>query len=150
VASFRSYEHLLRLAAVFAAGAAVFAVLRALLVPADYGVIGPFRAGAITANMAPAAVHAGQAACGECHVDVAEIRQSNAHARVACESCHGARASHAADPSVTAAPLDARATCAVCHLPNAAKPPGFKTVTFADHAGDETCTTCHAAHAPRL
>ena len=147
---FRAYEHLFRLAALFAAGVVIFLALRAWLVPADYGLLGPFRASAIAANTATPIVFAGQAACIECHSDVAEVRKPNAHARVSCESCHGALAAHAADPSVAAVRPDGRTTCAVCHLPDAAKPQGFKTVTFVDHAGEETCTSCHPAHAPGL
>lgn len=145
---FRSYEHLLRLAALFAAGVALFVVLRWLLVPADYGQIGPYRAGALAQNRARPIVHAGQAACVECHADVADIRKANAHERIGCESCHGPLAAHAIDPSVAAPRPDPRATCAVCHLPDAAKPRAFKTVTFAEHADPGACTTCHPAHAP--
>jgi uncharacterized CHY-type Zn-finger protein len=146
---FRSYEHLLRLAALFAAGIGLFLVLRWLLVPADYGLIGPYRAGALAQNQAKPIVYAGQVACVECHTDVAEIRKTNAHAQISCESCHGPLAAHATDPGVTARRPDPRATCAVCHLPDAAKPADFKTVTFAEHADDGACTTCHPAHAPR-
>ena len=146
---FRAYEHLLRLAALFAAGVGVFLVLRWLLVPADYGLIGPYRAGALAQNQATPIVYAGEAACTECHTDVAEIRKANAHEQISCESCHGPLAAHAADPGVTALRPDPRATCAVCHLPDAAKPAGFKTVTFAEHADDGPCTTCHLPHAPR-
>jgi hypothetical protein len=146
---FRTYEHLLRLAALFAAGVALFLGLRVLLVPADYGRTGPYRAGAVAENRNRPIVFAGQAACVECHGDVAEVRRSNAHASISCESCHGALAAHAGDPSVAAPRPGPRATCAICHLPDPAKPRQFSTVDFADHAGDEPCTTCHAAHAPR-
>ena len=147
---FRSYEHLLRLAALFAVGVALFLGLRWMLVPSDYGRLGPYRAGALAANQARPIVYAGQAACVDCHSDVADIRKTNAHARISCESCHGPLAGHALDPAVAAVRPDPRAICAVCHLPSAAKPLGFKTVDFADHAGAEACTTCHPAHAPKL
>ena len=42
MAPFRSYEHLLRLAALFAVGATLFLGLRWWLVPSDYGRLGPF------------------------------------------------------------------------------------------------------------
>ena len=146
---FRSYEHLLRLAALFVAGIALFLGLRSLLVPADYGLIGPYRASALVQNREKPITYAGQAACIDCHSDVAEIRRANAHAQVSCESCHGPLAAHAGDPSVPALRPDPRATCAVCHTPNPAKPAAFKTVIFAEHAGDESCATCHPPHAPR-
>jgi hypothetical protein len=146
---FRSYEHLLRLAALFAAGVVLFLAVRWLLVPADYGELGPYRASAVAQNQARPIHYAGQVACIECHTDVAELRATNAHARVSCEGCHGPLAAHAADPAVVALKPDTRATCAGCHLPDSARPQWFKTVDFADHAGNDACTTCHAAHAPR-
>ena len=146
---FSSYEHLLRLAALFAVGIALFLGLRWLLVPADYGLIGPYRARALAQNRAQSVVYAGQVACVECHSDVADVRKTNAHALISCESCHGPLANHAADPSVAAVRPDPQATCAICHVPSAAKPSGFKTVDFADHAGDEPCISCHQPHAPR-
>jgi hypothetical protein len=139
----------LRLAALFAVAAALFLGMRWLLVPSDYGRLGPYRASAIAQNQARPSAYAGQLACVECHLDVDEIRKPNAHARISCESCHGPLATHAVDPSVAAVRPDSRETCAVCHLPNAGKPRQFKTVTFADHADPGPCTTCHPAHAPR-
>ena len=147
---FRSYEHLIRLAALFAVGVALFLGLRWVLVPSDYGRLGPYRAGALAANQARPIVYAGQAACVDCHSDVADLRKANSHARISCETCHGPLAAHAMDPAVAAARPDPRAICAVCHLPSASKPPGFRTVNFTDHAGLEACTTCHRAHAPKL
>jgi hypothetical protein len=150
MAPFHSYEHLLRLAAVFLVGALLFLGLRSMLVPSDYGQLGPYRARALTENQARPVVYAGQVACLDCHTDVAEIRTTNAHARIGCESCHGPLAAHAADPSVVAVRPDPRITCAICHVPNVAKPPGFNTVNFTEHADPGPCTACHLAHAPKL
>jgi hypothetical protein len=150
VTPFRDYEHLLRLAALFAAGAALFVGLRWLLVPADYGELGAYRAGAIAQIRATPIAFAGQLACVDCHSDVADTRKANAHERISCETCHGPLAAHAADPAAAAGRPDARAACAVCHVPNAAKPPGFKTVSFTEHADEGACTACHPAHAPRF
>lgn len=150
MAPFRSYEHLIRLAALFAAGVALFLVVRWVLVPADYGQFGPYRAGALVQNQLRPIAFAGQVSCVECHTDVAEARKTNAHARIGCESCHGPLARHAADPAVAGRRPDPRTTCAVCHVPSAAKPPWFKTVNFAEHADAGPCTACHPAHAPRL
>lgn len=147
---FRAYEHLLRLAGVFVVGVAMFLGLRALFVPDDYGRFGPYRAVALAANRERPVVYAGQTACVDCHSDVAEIRKTNAHARIGCESCHGPLALHAADPANPARRPDPRAICAVCHVPDVAKPQGFKTVNFVEHADPGPCTTCHQAHAPKL
>jgi len=147
---FRSYEHLLRLAAVFLAAAAAFLVVRWLLVPPDYGELGSYRTAAVALNQARAISFAGQAACIDCHTDVADARKENAHAHVSCESCHGAHAAHAADPAVPAVKPDPRTTCAICHTPNAGKPAAFKTVNFREHADEGPCTACHSPHAPRF
>jgi len=147
---FRAYEHLLRLAAVFAAGVVVFVILRALLVPADYGKFGRYRAGALTQIASRSIVYAGQLTCVECHTDVADARKANAHAQISCETCHGPHAAHAADPSVAAKKPDPRAVCAVCHQPDTARSRAIKTVVFADHADPGPCTTCHSPHAPKL
>ena len=150
MAPFRAYAHLLRLAALSAVVIGLFLIVRSLWVPADYGVLGPYRAGAIAQIQARPIAYAGQMACVECHTDVAAVRQANAHAAISCESCHGASAGHAADPAVAAPRPDPRATCAVCHRPDAAKPRSFKTVVFDEHADPGPCTSCHAAHAPKL
>ena len=148
---FRAYAHLLRLAGVFAGGVIAFLVVRSLLVPADDGQFGPYRAAALGLNEARPIAYAGQVACVDCHSDVADTRKGNAHETIGCESCHGPNAKHAANPENAATKPDPRATCAVCHTPNAAKPAWFKTVDFNDHAGpDVACTECHKAHAPRL
>ena len=150
MARFSSYEHLLRLAAVFAVGIGLFAGVRWWLVPADYGVFGAYRASALAQNQAKPIVYAGQVVCVDCHSDVAQVRKPNAHARISCESCHGALGAHAADPAVAVTRPDPRTTCAICHLPDTAKPAAFKTVTVAEHAGTESCVSCHSPHAPRL
>ena len=146
----RNYEHLLRMAALFAAGTALFLGIRTMLVPEDYGQLGPYRTGAITLNAARPIAYAGQLECVTCHTDVGDVRKGNAHERVSCESCHGALAGHAADPAVPALKPDPRAACAVCHLPNVSKPREFKTVSFEEHADEGACTACHLAHAPRF
>jgi hypothetical protein len=146
---FRSYEHLVRLAALFLIGIALFAVARWLLVPSDYGRFGAYRGSAITQNQARPIAYAGQKACFDCHSDVVEARRSNAHGRVSCETCHGPSAAHAADPSNAARKPDPRAVCAACHQPDAAKPAFLKTVVFDEHADPGPCTSCHPAHAPK-
>ena len=147
---FSSYEHLLRLATLFAVGIALFLGVRTLLVPADYGLLGPYRASALAQNRDKPIAFAGQQACVDCHSDVATLRKGNAHERISCESCHGALAAHAADPAVAVVRPNGRTTCAVCHVPDRSKPAAFKTINFAEHAGDEPCISCHVPHAPRL
>lgn len=141
--------HLLRVAALFAAGLVVFLVVRWLLVPADFGVHGHYRASALDDARALPVVHAGQAACVECHSDTAEARQAGRHARIACEACHGPQARHAGgDEQAKPARPHGRTTCLPCHAASVARPARYPQVEIADHAGDAACIECHQPHQP--
>ena len=145
------YAHLVRMAGLFVIGVTAFVVLRWLMVPADFGVLGHYRAGAVTDNMKPPPVFAGQAACVECHADVAELRAKGRHAGVACEACHGALAAHASNPDGQK-PVrpDARNTCISCHSANISKPASFPQVVPAEHAPEGSCAACHVVHNPKI
>ena len=145
------HVHLVRMAGLFAVGITAFVVLRWLMVPADFGVYGHYRAGAVADNMKRQPVFAGQAACLECHADVAEVRAKGRHVHVACESCHGALGAHAADPG-GAKPVrpDSRKTCISCHSANISKPKSFPQVVPEDHAPEGSCAGCHVVHNPKI
>jgi hypothetical protein len=139
------------MAGLFVVGVTAFVILRWLMVPADFGVLGHYRAGAVTDNMAPPLVFAGQAACLGCHADVAEVRAQGKHARIACESCHGALAAHVSNPD-GAKPVrpDARNTCISCHSANVSKPKSFPQVVPEEHAPEGSCAACHVVHNPKI
>ena len=145
---FKDYEHLLRLAAVFAFGLLLFVVVRAQLVPDGFGRDGHYRPAAVDDVRARQIVHAGQAACAECHGDIVESRAKGLHQTVACESCHGPHAKHAEDPEIKAQKPDDKQTCVRCHAANTGKPRWFRTVNVAEHAGEERCISCHTPHTP--
>jgi hypothetical protein len=139
------------MAGLFAAGITAFVVLRWLMVPADFGELGHYRTGAVRDNMASPMVFAGQAACVQCHGDVAELRAKGKHVRVACESCHGALAAHAANPDSQApAKPDPRRTCISCHSANISKPTSFPQVVPEEHAPEGSCAACHVVHNPKI
>jgi hypothetical protein len=145
------YVHLIRMAGLFVVGVTAFVVLRWLMVPADFGVYGHYRAGALKDNMARPIMFAGQASCVECHPDVAEVRAAGRHARVGCEACHGALAAHAGNPDgVKPVRPDPRKTCIVCHTASISKPKTFPQVVPADHAPEGSCADCHKVHNPKL
>jgi hypothetical protein len=148
---FRDFEHVVRIAALFAAGIAVFLLWRWWMVPADFGVHGHFRAGALADNMQRPVVHAGRAACLDCHSDVAETWLAGRHERVGCESCHGPLGRHARG-EVDAPPRrpDGRTACVQCHAARAGMPKAFPRIVVSDHAGEATCISCHPAHSPGL
>lgn len=141
--------HLVRVAALFAAGIGSFFALRAVFVPAGFGVYGHYRAGAIDDSRARPIAFAGRAACVECHSDVPEAARGGPHAAIRCEACHGPLAGHASDPTATSAVRpDPGVLCARCHAANVARPARFPQVEVAEHAGGEACTACHPAHNP--
>ena len=148
---FKDSEHLVRMGALFGGGLVAFLVLRAALVPADFGELGHYRAGALHDNMVTRARFAGQAVCADCHDDVADERGIGGHANIACEACHGALADHAngSSDAVPEAP-DATRLCASCHEAMPAKPEWFPQVHIADHAGGDACIDCHLPHRPGL
>ena len=148
---FRDVEHLVRLVFLFILAIGCFAVVRAWLVPADFGKFGHYRAGALDDIRARPASFAGRSVCVDCHSDVEEARKGGAHAGIGCEACHGPLAAHAADPTSTP-PVkpDAKALCPVCHEHNAAKPERFQQVDTKAHAEGASCVECHKAHAPKI
>jgi uncharacterized CHY-type Zn-finger protein len=151
VKRFRDVEHLVRVAVLFAVGVLVFSIARAQFVPAGFGTLGHFRAGAIDDVRGRPIEHAGQQACAECHVDVVELRAQARHKAIACESCHGPLAKHAADPAQTKPKLpEARPLCVHCHAANTGKTKKYPTVDIKAHAGDENCISCHKPHNPKL
>lgn len=148
---FRDVEHLFRLAAIFLAGLIVYLIARAVLVPADFGVYGHYRAGAVDEVAARPLMHAGRQACADCHADIVEIKAATRHAVIACETCHGPLKAHAEDPgTITPALPQASDLCIRCHAARTGKPKQYPTVVVADHAGGERCATCHSSHNPKL
>lgn len=148
---FKDVEHLVRLAALFALGLLVFSIARAELIPADFGTLGHYRASAVDDERKTAVIYAGQAACAECHGDVVDLRAMARHRSIACESCHGPLAKHAAAPD-DQKPERPKATplCVHCHAGNTGKPTRYPTVVIKDHAGSDECQTCHKPHDPRI
>lgn len=147
---FGHYGHLVRVAALFGLFVLGFILVRGSLVPDDFGAYGHYRVGALDDNRALPLVHAGRAACLDCHVDVPEAMAGGAHAAVGCEACHGPLAGHADDPEVEPGRLEAARLCARCHAANAARPAAFPQVDVDDHAAGESCLTCHTAHNPGI
>lgn len=146
---FRDVEHLLRMAGLFVAGAAVFVIVRAVLVPEGFGTWGHFRAGALDDNRAHPLRFAGQQACADCHAEVLEVRIGSKHATIGCEACHGPLAAHAEDPGAAPAQRpEATPLCLGCHQANVARPFGFPQIDQAEHGGGEPCISCHQPHHP--
>ena len=148
---FRHLDHVFRAAALFAGGFAVFLVVRWALVPADFGVYGFYRAGALSDNQALPLRYAGQAACLDCHTDVVETRKAGRHAAITCETCHGPLARHASGNFDVRPPaLNPRLLCLQCHTRGAGKPAFLPQIIAADHAPEGPCIACHKPHRPKI
>jgi hypothetical protein len=144
--------HLIRLAALFAAGLILFLVVRAQVVPEGFGKYGHYRAGALEDARARRIIFAGRETCATCHDEVATTLSSAKHSGVGCESCHGPQARHAEadDPASLKPPLpDSQTLCAQCHEASSAKPKWFPQVVSKEHSGGDPCKTCHRPHAPK-
>jgi len=148
---FQHAKHVVRAAALFAAGIVVFLVARRALVPSDFGQYGFYRGGAL-ADIAALPIHyAGRQACLDCHDDVAAARRGGRHEKIGCEACHGPLAQHASgDASAKPAQLAPRRLCLTCHTRNAGKPDSFPQIVPAEHGDDAPCTACHQPHNPRI
>ena len=148
---FKDAEHLLRLALVFAVGAIVFVVLRAILVPKSFGEYGHYRGDAIAQIASQPVKFAGHQTCEGCHADEAGMKSKGVHVSVNCEACHGALASHADDPTgVAPAKLDTAILCVRCHEVNGARPKTFPQITAKNHNAGLPCETCHQPHSPKI
>jgi predicted CXXCH cytochrome family protein len=81
---------------------------------------------------------------------VSTLLMKTRHATIGCETCHGPRAHHTEDPSVTQGALPDARICIGCHEANPARPQGFRQVASKEHSGGETCNTCHQPHTPKV
>lgn len=149
--SWNDAAHLIRPAAVLVLGIAVFAVVRATVVPAGFGQFGHYRAGALDANRMHPVAFAGQTVCADCHPDQLAARTAGLHRGVSCEACHGPAANHANDPE-KAKPAKPQivSLCARCHEADATKPAWFKQVKTRAHYDGADCQGCHQPHSPKL
>jgi len=151
MANLKNAGHLLRMAAVFAAGIVIFLVARSIFVPKSFGRYGHYRAAALQEIADKPIMFAGHGACESCHTDVYDVKSKGVHAHVACESCHGPLAAHANDPTSLQPPkIDVAVLCVRCHEAGIAKPRNFPQVVSAEHSGGVACNTCHQPHSPRI
>jgi hypothetical protein len=148
---FRDSGHLIRPAILLLAGIGIFLIIRALIIPKDFGQYGHYRPAALEEIRQRPISYAGQDQCVICHDDEARTRAAGKHAHVACEACHGPLAKHAGDPVANVPKLpDVASLCRRCHEKDAAKPLAFPQVVAAEHSGGMLCNSCHQPHNPHL
>ena len=148
---FRDSGHLIRPALVLVAGLGAFLVIRAAVIPKNFGKFGHYRPAALEMIRSRPIHYAGQDTCVLCHDDEAKARAAGRHAHVSCEACHGPLAQHANDPSSLKPKLPEVADlCRRCHEKDPAKPKTFPQVATVEHSGGMPCNSCHQPHNPHL
>lgn len=128
----------------------LFLVARHFLIPESFGVLGHYRFNAIEENIDIEMNYAGKEACAECHEDKALEMESDLHAQISCETCHGPGLAHYNNPdSARLLVPDERAFCGLCHSFNPTR--NKKNVTqvdLNDHNVNIKCIECHNPHLP--
>jgi hypothetical protein len=125
----------------------VFAIARNFLVPASFGLDGPYRADALGEIMRKPLKYAGKDACAVCHP---EHPTKTAHVAkgVACETCHGPSLAHAENPSTERPVRPAgRDFCAKCHAKKIGRRASFPQIDPYTHNAGTDCAVCHPIHA---
>lgn len=143
-------EQIRRLLIVFVVVIMGYLIVRFLMIPSDFGLLGHYRASSITANLQRVAKYAGEPACNECHEQIAVTKRQGYHKGVACESCHGSAMSHTLDPEdVKPAVTRTRSLCLLCHEYLPTRPTGFPQVVSDSHNPKKSCVSCHRPHDPK-
>ena len=143
-------QQIKRLALLFSFLIITFLVARHFLIPESFGDLGHYRALALDENKAHIAKYMGEAVCVDCHEDIMELKQSDVHADISCENCHGPGWKHIEDPNPDQMTLpQGREFCGRCHEANPARPSDIIVqINLNEHNPDDNCTECHNPHAP--
>ncbi len=134
----------------FAGFILIFLIARHFLVPESFGEKGHYRFNSIEDNKERVLNYAGKEACTECHAERATLLQTDVHATISCESCHGPGMAHCANPKTVKLELpDQREFCGKCHDFNPTRGKVIQQVDIKVHHIDKNrCIDCHNPHAP--
>lgn len=133
----------------FAIFITVFLVARSLLIPESFGEQGHYRFNSIQENQDMPLNYAGKELCAECHDDKAEEMESDMHATISCETCHGPGLAHYDNPEPNNIMIpDERAHCGLCHEYNSTRKNKIAQIDMSDHYVDNKCIECHNPHLP--
>ncbi len=137
---------------------ALLLLVRANVVPSDFGVNGRnftygfHRKGNIDDWKAVQVKYRGKEYCRECHEEKVKENLASPHKTIECENCHGPAIDHPDNPARLAVDKS-RELCLRCHagLPY---PQSHRSelpaIDQAKHNPDQTCSECHNPHNPNL
>lgn len=139
-----------RLALLFAVLIGTFLIIRALLMPDSFGQYGHYRGQALIDNRNHEVKYLGEKSCLECHEEYVELKSSDLHAEISCETCHGPGWQHVEEPEPANIILPSgRDFCGLCHSLNAARTTdNVAQVDLKEHNTEDQCLDCHNPHAP--
>lgn len=139
-----------RLALLFAVLIGSFLIIRAILMPDTFGQYGHYRGQALIDNRNHEVKYLGEKSCLECHEEYGEMKSSDLHAEISCETCHGPGWKHVEEPEPANIILPSgRDFCGLCHSLNAARTTdNVAQVDLKEHNTEDQCLDCHNPHAP--
>jgi hypothetical protein len=139
-----------RLFASFVVFVGIFILIQQSLIPDSFGKYGHYRANAIEDNKISTSYYKGEEACTSCHQDLFDLKDSDLHAEVSCESCHTPKIDAFTDCEIMPPIVEGTDEfCAVCHATNPGRiKKGVPQLDFKEHEPDKKCIECHNPHAP--
>lgn len=128
----------------------VFIVIQRFLTPDSFGKYGHYRANSINDNKIRTSYYKGEEECTKCHQDVYNLKDSDLHSEVSCESCHSPKIDANTDcklmPPIVKGSIE---FCGQCHALNPGRlKKGVPQLDFKEHEEGKNCIECHNAHAP--
>jgi len=139
-----------RLFSTFVVFVGVFILIQQYLKPDSFGKYGHYRANAINDAKLIPLKYKGEKKCTTCHQDIYDLKYSDLHDAVSCESCHipkilATDACKINPPKVEGS----NEFCGQCHAINAGRlKKGPPQLDFKDHYEKQNCIDCHNSHAP--
>ena len=150
-------RHVFRVLFVLLVAVVGIVLVRSFLVPASYGLYGPYRFDNVAEQAAiRPPLHGGAVACGECHEDRSKAVAAGVHRTVSCEVCHAPLGRHVKGGDVVAPMAVDRSftLCARCHRKIDGRPTAFPQVVLEQHVQGglegRVCLECHDPHSPKL
>lgn len=151
-------NHAWRPLIVVIAGVVLLLLVRAQVVPSDFGVNGKnftygfHRKGSIDDWKGFKVKYRGKDFCRECHEEKVTENLGSPHKTIECENCHGPAIDHPDDPA-TLAVDKSRGLCLRCHAALSYPQSHRSELPAIDpqgHNPDQECVGCHNPHHPNL